>query len=312
MVKCNWARLSFCRIFQVFTLSTLVRPGRSLWWLRGSLLRLRTLRTSLCSLLGPMARGLSSSLRSTLVLMPLLVGTHLVHSQTRCKHHSVSHACLSWLIPGLIIRYKFLFVYEFLFIYSNEDLCWLFCSTVYSPLRRPHLETFPPLPSVILTLQCVMLILAFLPTTRESRALVAYFGCLLGWFCRCVVQFSQGTSGISWLASMIQSSILQNIIFIMLLIQYFIFLITTACCSSFVGWSVLLQGPRGSKGAWGGRGSGSSGLWCSCRICCPHGWYLGWWMARSCSSTCSRCGRSWCWLDWCCRFDFFHFVLVVY
>lgn len=104
MVNCKLTVVLLYTILQVSTLLTLARPGRSFSWLPGSSLQLRIPRTSSCSLLGPMARGLSSSLHSTLVLMPLPVGTLLVHSPTSCKPHSVSHVFLSWRTPGLIIR----------------------------------------------------------------------------------------------------------------------------------------------------------------------------------------------------------------
>lgn len=61
------------------------------------------------------------------------------------------------------------------------------------------METSPQLPSATLTRLCATLISASPPITRGSRALAVCSGYLPGWFSKCVVQFSQDTSGISWL-----------------------------------------------------------------------------------------------------------------
>uniref|UniRef100_J3LPL1 Uncharacterized protein n=1 Tax=Oryza brachyantha TaxID=4533 RepID=J3LPL1_ORYBR len=80
-----------------------------------------------------MARGLSSSLHSTMVLTPLLAGTLLVPSPINCKPHSASHAFSSTLTPGRII----------------------------SQSRSLLLETSQLLHSVVLILPCAMSTLAF-------------------------------------------------------------------------------------------------------------------------------------------------------
>lgn len=145
-----------------------------------------------------MVRGLSSSLHSTPELMPLLAGTLLVHLPTNCKPHSVSHVFSSLLTPGQIIRlylfHEHSFAMEFAYVFIAVNCFDVLCSQSRSLL----LETSPLLLSVTLILPCAMSTLVFLPTTRGSRALVAYSGFLPGWFSRCVVQFSQDTSGMSW------------------------------------------------------------------------------------------------------------------
>ncbi|GER44244.1 40S ribosomal protein SA [Striga asiatica] len=87
-----------------YTLSTSGKLGRSSSWLPGLLLQLRTLRTSLSSLPGPMVRGPCSSLPNTLGPMQLLDAILLVHLQISSKLPLVSQGFSSSLIQGLIIR----------------------------------------------------------------------------------------------------------------------------------------------------------------------------------------------------------------
>jgi len=77
------------------------------------------------------------------------------------------------------------------------SLFTLFC-VIFSQLRNRHSGTSPLLLSAILTRQCGMLTLESLPITRGSTVLVAYFGCWLGWFSRCVGLLPPDTNGMWW------------------------------------------------------------------------------------------------------------------